>query len=122
MGELKKPALADIQTKEYKVGNHQILLPLNHLLDQYQAKWTRYDTVLGIVAQIVFEKYPESTAIDIGANVGDSAALINKYINIPILCIEGYPEFIPFLEYNAVQIGNVQVAPYFIGNDGESIP
>jgi hypothetical protein len=76
------------KSKEYQIGNHKILLPLDHLLDKYQANWKRYDTVLGDVARIVFQKYPESTAIDIGANVGDTAALINKYIHVPVLCIE----------------------------------
>ena len=109
------------KSKEYQIGNHKILLPLDHLLDKYQANWKRYDTVLGDVARIVFQKYPESTAIDIGANIGDTAALINKYIHVPVLCIEGHPDFIPFLEYNAAQIGDVEIAPYFVGEDGESI-
>jgi FkbM family methyltransferase len=109
------------KSKEYQIGNHKILLPLTHLLDKYQANWKRFDTVLGDVARIVFHKYPESTAIDIGANIGDTAALINKYIHVPVLCIEGYPDFIPFLEYNAAQIGDIEIAPYFVGKDGESI-
>ena len=109
------------KSKQYQIGNHKILLPLDHLLDKYQANWKRFDTVLGDVARIVFHKYPESTAIDIGANIGDTAALINKYIDVPVLCIEGHPDFIPFLEYNASQIGDVEIAPYFVGKDGESI-
>ena len=109
------------KSKEYQIGNHKILLPLDHLLDKYQANWKRYDTVLGDIARIVFQKYPESTAIDIGANVGDTAALISKYIHVPVLCIEGHPDFIPFLEYNAAQIGDIEIAPYFVGADGESI-
>jgi FkbM family methyltransferase len=109
------------KSKEYQIGNHKILLPLDHLLDNYQANWKRYDTVLGDVARIVFQKYPESTAIDIGANVGDTAALINKYIHVPVLCIEGHPDFIPFLKYNAAQIGDIEIAAYFVGEDGESI-
>ncbi len=109
------------KSKEYQIGNHKILLPLDHLLDKYQANWKRYDTVLGDVARIVFQKYPESTAIDIGANVGDTAALINKYIHVPVLCIEGHPDFIPFLKYNAAQIGDIEIAAYFVGEDGESI-
>ena len=109
------------KSKEYQIGNHKILLPLDHLLDKYQANWKRYDTVLGDVARIVFQKYPESTAIDIGANVGDTAALINKHIHVPVLCIEGHPDFIPFLEYNAAQIGDIAIAPYFVGENGESI-
>ena len=111
----------DILAKEYVIGKHKILLPVDHMLDQYQSNWKRYDTALGYISQTIFKKYSKFTAIDIGANIGDSAALINKYIEIPILCIEGHPEFVPFLEYNASQIGNIQIAKYFIGKDGESI-
>jgi FkbM family methyltransferase len=109
------------QAKKYKVANHEILLPIDHMLDRYQSRWKRYDTVLGNISRIVFTKYSNSTAIDIGANVGDSAALINKYVNVPILCIEGHSDFIPFLKHNASIIGNIQVAPYFIGEDDQTV-
>ena len=109
------------QAKKYKVANHEILLPIDHMLDRYQNRWKRYDTVLGDISKIIFTKYRNSTAIDIGANVGDSAALINKYVNVPILCVEGHPDFIPFLKHNASIIGDIEVAPYFIGKDDQTI-
>lgn len=113
--------LSQSQAKKYKVANHEILLPIDHMLDRYQSRWKRYDTVLGNISKIVFTKYRNSTAIDIGANVGDSAALINQYVNVPILCIEGHPDFIPFLKHNALIIGNIDIAPYFIGEDDQTV-
>jgi len=109
------------QVKKYRIANYEILLPMDHMLDRYQNRWKRYDTALGNISKIIFTKYPNSTAIDIGANVGDSAALINKHVNIPTLCIEGHPDFIPFLEYNASIIGSIHIAPYFIGEDDQTI-
>jgi FkbM family methyltransferase len=103
--------------KEHQVGQFQILLPASHMLDQYQKTWWRYDTALGYIAQAVFQKYPGACAIDIGANVGDTAALIRSYANVPVLCIEGNPEFIEYLEYNASIIGGIEIDECFVGDN-----
>ncbi|MGI0489480.1 FkbM family methyltransferase [Pantanalinema rosaneae CENA516] len=108
-------------SKPYTIGRYTILLPPDHPLDRYQENWRRYDTALGYIAQVVFQKYANSTAIDIGANVGDSAALIRSYADIPVLCIEGNPEFLEYLEHNAGTIGNIELAACFIGQDGEVV-
>lgn len=97
------------QEKEHCVGPYTLLLPSYHSLDTYQKTYQRYDVALGEIALVVFEKYPEGTIIDIGANVGDSAALLSKYKKIPILCIEGNPEFIPFLTENVRRIKNEHI-------------
>jgi FkbM family methyltransferase len=104
--------------KEYQVGAYRILLPGDHPLDEYQRIWRRYDTTLGYVAQFVFEKYPDRCAIDIGANVGDSAALIRSHAKVPVLCIEGNPEFQPYLRRNASLMGGIEIQDCFVGDDG----
>jgi FkbM family methyltransferase len=104
--------------KYYLVGRHCIRLPQDHALDRYQAQWKRYDTSLGYIAREVFQKYPHSSSIDIGANVGDTAALIQKHQDVPVLCIEGNPEFLEYLDFNASIIGNVVNVRCFVGKDG----
>jgi FkbM family methyltransferase len=80
------------------------------------SSYPRYDQALGEIARIIYEHMGKFTAIDIGANVGDSAALICKYHNVPVLCIEGCSEFVPYLKLNATKIGtHIQIANYFIG-------
>lgn len=108
-------------SKEYSIGPYQIILPPDHLLDGYQSTWLRYDRALGYIAGAVFQKYPESSAIDIGANVGDSAALIKQYADIPVLCVEGNPEFLEYLKQNALRIGGIEIAEYFVGKDGDYV-
>lgn len=110
-----------MMSKEYQIGPYQILLPSDHLLDIYQSTWLRYDTALGYIADAIFQKYPESSAIDIGANVGDSAALIRKYTDITVLCIEGNPDFLEYLKQNALRIGQVEIAECFVGKDEELV-
>lgn len=107
--------------KEYQIGRYCLLLPIAHKLDDYQTRWKRYDTALGFIAQAVFQKYPDSFAIDIGANVGDSAALIRSFADISVLCIEGNPDFIDCLEQNISRIGNIDVEQCFVGNEGDSV-
>jgi FkbM family methyltransferase len=104
--------------KEYQVGAYRILLPGDHPLDDYQRIWRRYDTALGYVAKFVFQKYPDRCAIDIGANVGDSAALIRSHAKVPVLCIEGNPEFQPYLKHNASLMGGIEIENCFVGDDG----
>lgn len=109
-------------SKEYQIGPHKILIPLEHALESYQKNYKRYDFALGEVAKIIFEKYPNSSAVDIGANVGDSAALICKYQNIPVLCVEGTPYYLNFLKKNALRIGsNIFIDECFAGEDGSLI-
>lgn len=110
-----------MMSKEYQIGRYQIILPSDHLLDRYQSTWLRYDTALGYMAQAIFAKYPESSAIDIGANVGDSAALIKQYSDIPVLCIEGNPNFLEYLKQNSCRIGGMEIAECFVGKDGELV-
>ncbi len=38
--------------KEYIIGRHQLLLPDDHQLDPYQARWHRYDTALEDVLKV----------------------------------------------------------------------
>jgi FkbM family methyltransferase len=107
--------------KEYFVGRHYLRLPQNHALERYQSQWRRYDTSLGYIAKEVFQKYPHSSSIDIGANVGDTAALIQKNQSVPVLCIEGNPEFLEYLDFNASVIGNTIIERCFVGNDGKTV-
>ncbi|MEB3355558.1 MAG: FkbM family methyltransferase [Synechococcales bacterium] len=107
--------------KEYEIGSYKIMLPDDHQLDHYQSVYPRYDICLGYISQFAALKYQNLTVIDVGANVGDSAALIQKYQSIPTLCIEGNPEFLEYLEHNAEVIGNIQIEDCFIGKDGESV-
>ena len=110
-----------LQFKLYKIGTYLIALPLNHSLERYQSTWKRYDTVLGTIAQIVFQKYPQASAIDIGANIGDSAALIRTFAKVQVLCVEGSPEFLPYLQQNAAIIGEIEIEACFVGTQGETV-
>jgi FkbM family methyltransferase len=103
-------------SKTVTIGRSELLLPADHPLDRYQVSYPRYDKALGEIAYLIRAKYPDATAIDIGANVGDSAALICTYDDVPTLCVEGHPGFLELLRENASRIGpHVQIEASFVG-------
>ena len=106
------------------IGPHLLSLPADSKLDQFQKKFPRYDFILGEIARILYGHLgSQMQAIDIGANVGDSAALICKYQNIKVLCIEGCVHFFEFLERNAKVIGDhIETECAFIGTGLELVP
>ncbi len=85
------------EEKTYRIGRFELTLPADHPIDRYQKTYRLYDRVLGDIAHAVAAKYPDTTAIDIGANVGDTAALLCRDQDFPVLCIEGSPHFLKYL-------------------------
>jgi len=90
---------------EYRVGAFELLLPLDHALPRFQGAHPLYDTSLGRLAALVHRKYPQSSIVDVGANVGDTAALIRSSCPAPLLCIEGSARFFALLQINAQRLG-----------------
>lgn len=93
----------------YRVGAVELELPLSHELPFYQHDHPRYDRQLGAIAANL-----GGPVVDIGANVGDTAAAIRAESDVPILCVEGDPRFFALLERNARVIGGVEVQRAFV--------
>jgi FkbM family methyltransferase len=91
-------------TVRYRVGAVELELPLSHELPFYQRDHPRYDRQLGAIAAEL-----GGPVVDVGANVGDSAAAIRAASDVPILCIEGDHAFFALLERNARTIGGVEL-------------
>lgn len=108
--------------REYQVGACRLVIPDDHRIEEIRRKWKRYDVALGEIARAVAGKYPAATAIDVGANVGDSAALIRLHQPMPVLCVEGNPAFLPYLRRNLAALGEkVELEPCFVADDESRI-
>ena len=108
---------------EHRIGNISLLLPGDHPLPKYQSAWSLYDIPLRHLADALREATEGGyRAIDIGANVGDTAAAINAGGTTPVLCIEGDPAYFAFLDRNARAVGpQVVVEKCFVGDaDGQA--
>jgi FkbM family methyltransferase len=102
---------------EQQVGGSMLALPFSHRLPLYLAWHPRYSTNLGRIARSIQNKYPDLTLIDVGANVGDTIALVRHEVPIPILCIEGDERFYEILLTNAARFENVEVVRAFVSDE-----
>jgi len=82
----------------------ELTLRESHNLPRYVDFHPYYDTALPVFATFLFrEARRKISIVDIGANIGDTAALVAAAVgpeNVSFLCIEANDEFIPFLKEN----------------------
>jgi FkbM family methyltransferase len=97
------------------VGRYSIQIPAINPLSTLYVKNPGYTGHLGRLAALLKAKYPGLAAIDIGANVGDTACIIKSAADIPLLCIEGDDFSFGFLEKNMKQFRDVAVHKLFLG-------
>jgi FkbM family methyltransferase len=72
---------------------------------------------------LLLAKYPDAVAIDVGANVGDTAAVLCRKQTLPVLCIEGHPRFIPYLRRNLTRLpAGIEVAECLVGACAATVP
>ncbi|MFW6155129.1 MAG: FkbM family methyltransferase [Planctomycetota bacterium] len=93
----------------------KLRLPLSHGLPVFRSVFPQYGENLYRTAAALRQKYPEATAIDVGANVGDSVAFIRDAADWPILCIEGEPRFNALLQTNTAHLSDVEIVQAFVG-------
>lgn len=106
----------------YTLLGKEIYAPPKHKAYEYIEMFKNYDIKLASISRIVYNKYPDSTIIDIGANIGDSLVIIKS--NAPkakVICIEGNEYFFNYLLKNAVNYENVKCVKYFVSNTNGNV-
>jgi len=99
-----------------RVGRFDLLTCLRgHLYQVYRAN-PNYMSELGRTAAQVFAKYPDMVCVDVGACVGDTAAIIRTACPAPIVCIEGDPALTGILTENAGRIGGVSLIHNYLSD------
>jgi FkbM family methyltransferase len=73
------------------------------------------------IVKEVHRKYRNLRLIDVGANIGDSVALVKSLVDIPILCIDGDPEYTYLLRENVLKFKNVYVENVMLGDKKHKI-
>lgn len=84
----------------YKLSGTEILLPLSHDLPLIRAAFPQYSTNIARLCGYVSEKYLDLCLIDIGANVGDTVAIVRGFSQCPILCVEANEHYFNILLEN----------------------
>ena len=103
-------------TVEIDFHGQAIKLPLSHDLVVISVDYPGYATNLGKLASLVERKYGKSCLIDIGANVGDSVAMVRAHSKLPILAIDGDPGYFSLLLENVSGIPDVECCMALVGN------
>jgi len=102
----------------YTLDGVELRLPISHDLPLYRKWYPYYSTNIVRIARNVQHKYPDLSMIDIGANVGDTAAMLRQAAHFPILCVEGNARFADILRMNLPQLGpEVYVEQAFVGEE-----
>lgn len=104
-----------------KVGGTVLEIPAHHPLPQLMVAQPNRDQCVAIAAKFFGEKYPDRSMIDIGANVGDTAALICESCENDLILVEASDFYFPFLEKNAVKFKNSAKLVNAIVSDGNDI-
>lgn len=111
---------AGFRTTIVSVDGVLIDFPVTHGQPHLWARNPNNSKCLGRVARAVALKYPESLMIDVGANIGDSSAIIRSAgVENRILAIEGVNQFYAVLHTNAVKLGNIDTVNCFVGTKSE---
>lgn len=114
-------SLLFFRDRKVKIKNGlTISTPPGHRLKEYQEVHPRYDKFLGELASVL---PPQSVVIDVGANVGDSLALMGAYNpGLKFLCVEPDPNFMSYLAKNVQKLlssefkGEIEVSNSFVGH------
>ena len=103
------------------IGRFEISIPDRHILVGLQESQPFRDGGLGLAAKYLSKKYPEKTIIDIGANIGDTAAIIATHALNPLVLVEPSDYFFLFLEKNVTSFPNKTTLVNGFVNDGSQI-
>ncbi len=107
---------------EYTFCGSILRIPLSHNLPLIRRDYPLHSENLGRIAAQLYSRFGAFGVIDIGANVGDTVAVIHKYAPLPILCIEGTPKFTALLEQNVrATLPPSVVERSFVGIGGEPL-
>jgi FkbM family methyltransferase len=75
----------------------------------------------GRLAKSIAQKYPGMTLIDVGANVGDTIAVVKTQVDVPVIGVEGDEVTYAYLEKNSKQFNNVNIVKTFLGEKTEEL-
>ena len=92
-----------------KYGDFFLECDASHSLPRILAYLPDYGRNVAEVVRALAVREP--LVIDVGANIGDTALLVAGVApGVRVLCVEGDPRFMPFLESNTSQISGVTIA------------
>jgi FkbM family methyltransferase len=101
----------------YPFGKFLLYIPDDHNIPGFHVDHPLYDSAYGVVWEEIGAHSSSGMILDIGANVGDTAAIMRTYLSNEIVCIEGSTEFLEYLRLNTSEIGpNITIIDKFVSS------
>lgn len=109
----KKP-----ENKQVKIGDYTLWANAGHPIQDYLKNYPFYSRNLPRLAKYMEVKYPTYSIIDIGANIGDTIALLRTAkVNQQVYLIEGEPSYFKLLQTNLSQFDKALPYLTFLGEE-----
>lgn len=104
--------------KTVKVGNYSLVANYEHPIEEYLSQFKYYSRNFARIAKYIEEKYSVYQIIDVGANIGDSVALLRSAkVDQFVHMIEGDPTYFNLLEANLPLFTHVKAYQTFLGEE-----
>ena len=101
------------------VGKYQVTMPGSNIqLGNYKI-YPDLNAQLGRLTAAIYKKYPGMTVVDVGANVGDTIAVLKSAVDVPVIGIEGDETSFSYLQKNTAQFADVKIVKTFLGEKSE---
>lgn len=101
------------------VGKYQVWMPGYNVQAVNYRLYPDLNAQFGRLAKTISATYSAMTLVDVGANVGDTIAVVKSETDIPIIGIEGDDVTYAYLEKNSTQFSNVSIIKTFLGEKAE---
>lgn len=104
-----------------RIGRFEILMYPSSQLFHIYGECPGYQAELGLIVKVVVGNSPRARVLDVGANVGDTLAIIRTHCDAPVLAIEGDGPSFELLARNVTMFPGAEALKAFLGERVESI-
>lgn len=112
-----RPVILSKKDKTINIGPYKLSATFDHELDKFLNLVPGYSQNIARLTKSVITKYPDCKIIDIGANIGDTIAILrSQKIDNTIYSIEGDSKYFNYLSNNINQFENVYIINKYISD------
>ena len=105
----------------HRIGQHQLLFPLSHNFPIDDVANPKELRNIARIAKMANDKFRSFRFIDIGANVGDTPAILRNMSYFPIFCLEGDETYYSFLVKNVAAFPEVHTLRSLVGEADQEV-
>lgn len=115
-GYLRRLKKSRTPFKQVQVGSYSLIANSEHLIEEYLTNHKYYSRNLPRIAKYLESKYPTYAIVDVGANIGDTIALLRSAgVNQMVYLVEGEHTYFELLQQNLKQFTNCKSIHSFLG-------